>query len=105
MENDRKTSVPNRPGESARTLAACNLWLCLGFVGASALAIALLRLVDGSTSPAPALAGALAAGLLTTFAWRRSQAVLDRVDVPAATASAPAVPDAFGRGREPLAAR
>ena len=70
----------------------------VGFVGASTLAIALSRLLDGGSIAPQALAGALGAGVLTAFAWHRSLRVLDRVDVPDAAATAPVRLAALGQG-------
>ena len=98
MENDRKIPAPSMPDDSTRALFVSGLWVQLGFVGASVLAIALTRLLDGGASAPLALAGALGAGVLTAFAWHRSLRVLDRIDVSSAAETAPARLAALGQG-------
>lgn len=98
MENDRKIPAPSVSDGVTRVLFMSGLWLQLGFVGASVLAIALMRLVDGGASAPFALTSALGAGVLTAFAWLRSRSVLDRIDVSTATGTAGTRPAAFGQG-------
>jgi hypothetical protein len=105
MENDRNIPVPTMPGDSTRALFMSGLWLQLGFVGASVLAIALTRLVDGGASASLALASALGAGVLTVLAWHRSRSVLDRIDASTAAGTAGTRPAAFGQGLGPAVAR
>lgn len=75
--------------ESAWALVVCGLWLRAGFIGASALLAGLMLLFTGESNPALAIALAVGGGILAPYAWRRSWAVLVRVDASAASRSAP----------------
>lgn len=97
MENDRNIPPPSMPDDSTRRLFASGIWVQLGFVGASVLAIALMRLLDGGASLPLALAGAFGAIALTAFAWHRSVRVLDRIDVSRAAETTPARLAALGQ--------
>lgn len=97
MEDDRKMPAPSVPDDATRGLFMSGLLLQLGFVGASVLVVALIRLVDGGASAPLALAGAVGAGVLTAYAWRRSLRVLDRIDASTAAGTARGLA-AFGQG-------
>ena len=105
MENDRNISASGVPDDFTRVLFMSGFWLQLGFVGASVLVIALMRLVDGGPNASLALAGALGAGVVTAFAWHRSRGVLDCVDASVAAGTAPARLGAFGQGLGPAVSR
>lgn len=63
-----------------RALVVCSLWLHGGFIGASALVVALLQLSDGASRGPWALWLAFFGGALTAACWRRGLTVLDRAD-------------------------
>jgi uncharacterized membrane protein len=69
------------PDSTKRALVACSLWLHIGFIGASAVAIGVLHLVDGD-APLSALALAVSGGILAAAGWRRSRTVLDAAEQP-----------------------
>ncbi len=56
-------------------LVRCSLWLHVGFVGASAMAVGVLQLFEGSWLSALALA--FFGGLLAVVGWRRGRIVLE----------------------------
>jgi hypothetical protein len=64
---------------------ACGMWLRVAFIGASAFAVGLIQLVDGSVRPVSALALTAAGAALAAFSTRRARRVLD-VDEGAAKA-------------------
>jgi len=70
------------PDSTRRALVACSLWLHIGLVGASAMAIGVLHLFDGDGSPLSALALAVSGGILAAASWRRSRTVLDAAAPP-----------------------
>jgi len=77
-------------GAAGRTLLACGLWMRLGFVGASAVAVGVIQLFGNEASPLSALALAVGGAALAVVSWRRAHAALTRsADVPATTAPAP----------------
>lgn len=86
----RQLKIGPHPGsESMRALVVCGLWLRAAFIGASALLAGLTLLFTGESSPAIAIALAVGGAVLAHFAWRRSRAVLDRVDASMAKPPAP----------------
>jgi hypothetical protein len=73
-----------------RALAACWVWLMVGFVGASALAAGLMQLLDSEVESLSALALAFSGGILATAGWRRSRSSLeDAKRVSAVATNAP----------------
>ena len=62
---------------SFRRLVACGLWLHLGLIGASTLAVGLLQCFDGEGPRALGLASFGA--MLAAASWRRGLAVLEHV--------------------------
>jgi 4-hydroxybenzoate polyprenyltransferase len=73
--------------KSERALVVSGLWLRAGFIGASALMAGLMMLFTGESQPALALALAVGGGIFALHAWRRSRAVLERVDSSTASLS------------------
>ncbi len=73
---------------SYRLLVACSLWLHLGLIGATTLAVGLLGLFDGEATRALGLV--LFGGMLAVASWRRGLAALERArHAPAVAAGAP----------------
>jgi len=95
--------TPDYRSESWRTLVACGLWMRAGFVGASAVAIAVAMLLAGDAAPLNALASAVAAGGFTAYAWRRSWVVLSEAESAEPARSATARPVGFGDRAESAA--
>ena len=91
MEN-RPVNVYQKPelhGPTGRALLACGLWMRLGFVGASAVAVRVIRLFGNDVSPLTALALAVGGAAVAVVSWRRAHAALSKdADVPAPTAAA-----------------
>jgi hypothetical protein len=84
----RQLKIGPHPGsESARALVASGLWLRAGFVGASAFLGGLSLLFGDEMHPVLALALAIGGGILASYAWRRSKAILDRADASTASPS------------------
>jgi hypothetical protein len=90
----RNQIVSTHPGselskEARRTLLEYGLWLRIGFIGASAVAVALLQLFSGDVSPLPALALAAGGGVLAAGSWWRCRTLLNLADwAPAVAAGA-----------------
>ena len=87
-----------------RALMACSLWLHIAFIGATGLAAGLILLFSGEASWPVALSVTSAGAMLAVACWRRSLAVLRRVDraAPAAdraTLESPAHPATTGPAR------
>lgn len=61
-------------------LVICAAWLLAGFVGASAVAAGLLRLLDGGGRLLPAVILALCGVALATTSWRHGRAVVGRAN-------------------------
>jgi hypothetical protein len=59
-------------------LVKCSLWLHIGFIGASAVAIGVLQLFDGAWHSALALV--FFGGLLAVTGWRRGRIVLQPLE-------------------------
>lgn len=73
---------------SFRLLVACGLWLHVGLVGATTLAVGLLGLFDGEATRALGLV--FFGGMLAVASWRRGLAVLERTrHAPAVVTGAP----------------
>ena len=54
--------MPELDGPAGRALLACGLWMRLGFVGASAVAVGVIQLFGNEASPLSALALAVGRG-------------------------------------------
>ena len=72
--------MPERQNNTERALIACSLWLHIGFIGATALAVGLLQLFDGEAKWSSALALALSGGVLAAASWRRARTVLEHAE-------------------------
>ena len=86
MEN-RPVNVYQKPelhGPTGRALLACGLWMRLGFIGASGVAVGVIQLFGNEGSPLAALAFVLGGAALAAVSWRRAHAALSKVDVPGA---------------------
>jgi hypothetical protein len=82
--------MPELQGPAGRALLACGLWMRLGFVGASAVAVGVIQLFGNEASPLTALALAVGGAAVAVMSWRRAHAALSKnADVPATTAAAP----------------
>ena len=88
--------IPDLHGPLGRRLLACGLWLRLGFVGASAVAIGVIQLFGHDASPLSAFVLTMGGGALGILSWRRAHAALTDVDQPA---NAPSVAVASGGAR------
>ena len=87
------SSVATPQTDSRRGLVASNLWLHVGFIGASVLAAGLVQLFDGEPGWPWALPMALVGGLVAAASWRRSLDVLeDAGRAASAAADAPKEP-------------
>ncbi len=79
--------TPESPDKSSRALVASSLWLHIGLIGATALAVGLLRCFVGDPrlpwSPVVALFG----GLLAVLSWRRGFAALEQAERESAIAT------------------
>lgn len=95
--NARHSRPELRP-DKARARLVSSLWLLIGFVGASALAAALVRWFAADEHWLSVLDLAVSGGVLALAGWQRARAVLER------SAQAPAVPGADGRSEVPHAA-
>lgn len=82
-------SMAQLESSTQRALIASSLWLHVGFVGASVLAVGLLQLFDGEANWPSALALSLFGSLLAAAAWRRGLTVLQNAE-PASAAAADA---------------
>lgn len=91
----------------ARSLAAGMMWLRLGFVAASAGAIALTTLWSSDAKPLYAFLWTIGAAAVAAFAWRRSWTIVNRIDEDSATGPATprAVPRSADRTVDPLHVR
>jgi hypothetical protein len=82
------TKIYPRPSTKAeRMLYASGLWLRIGFVGASALAVGVLQLFGGEVNPRSALMLGIGGGVLAVISWWRARAVLEIGDAASAAAS------------------
>jgi len=72
--------MPDRQTNTERARIACSLWLHIGFIGATALAVGLLQLFDGEAKWSSALALALSGGVLAAASWRRARTVLEHAE-------------------------
>ena len=73
-------SMPDIQNTTERALVACSLWLHIGLIGAAALAVGLLQLLDGETKWLSALALAFSGGVLAAASWRRARTVLEHAE-------------------------
>lgn len=69
--------MPDLDSNSLRALAACSVWLRVGFIGTTALAVGLIRLFDGE---AGSLALAFFGATLAIASWRRAFTVLEHAE-------------------------
>jgi hypothetical protein len=61
-------------------LIACGIWLQIGFIGATVLAVGLLQLFDEETTWLSALTLAVSGAVLAAASWSRGQALLERAE-------------------------
>jgi hypothetical protein len=66
--------------ETGRALARSGAWLIAAYVGASAVAIGVLHLIQNEGNPLPALLLVFAGGAWADVAWRSAYRAIDRVD-------------------------
>jgi hypothetical protein len=100
--------MPEPDTKIQRALAACGLWLLVGFIGANALAVGLMLLFDREAGALAASALALFGGMLAAASWRRGLAVLERVErAPGPSPHGPSarLPEAARARRDPHAFR
>jgi hypothetical protein len=87
-------SYPTSHPQIGREAIVCGLWLRVAFIGASAIAVGVMQLFGGEIKLVPALALAVAGGLLTAFSMRRARGALDAADdaasMPVVGAGSPA---------------
>lgn len=78
-------------------IIASGLWLRVGFVGASAVVVAMVRAFDGEASLVATLAIVIAGVAVAVLAWRQGWRALDRADheanEPPSAADAPRASD------------
>jgi hypothetical protein len=80
IERPPKLDAPTR-----RAMLACGLWMRLGFIGASLVAVGVIQLFDGETSALSALSFVAGGAVLAALGWRRAHAALaslGQVDAP-----------------------
>jgi membrane protein implicated in regulation of membrane protease activity len=87
--NSKLHSMPDIQNTTERALIACSLWLHIGFIGATALAVGLLQLFDGEAKWSSALALALSGGVLAAASWRRARTVLEHAERSLAVSAHP----------------
>ena len=95
---------PDPFSAEGQALIRSNLWMRVGFVGASALAIGVITLFSGDWQPLAALATIAAGGALAALAWRRSWTILSRIDKGEDMTPVPAAPFAVARNPRVFAA-
>ena len=78
----RRNRVIDLRSESGRALAKSGMWMIVGYVGVSVLALGLAWLLHGERNPLSGLALLLAGGALALHGWRSGYRVLDRIDAP-----------------------
>ena len=76
---------PELHGKTGRALVVCGLWMRLGFVGATAVAVGVIQLFGSEASPLSAFALAAGGAALAALSWRRAHAALGEADEPAAS--------------------
>jgi len=74
--------------EAGPGVVAFGMWLRVGFVGASAVAVGLIQLFSGEVKPLSALALATGGLALALFSWHRARKSLDGMDDAAAAVEA-----------------
>jgi hypothetical protein len=99
------TARPDYGSPSWRAFMASAFWLRFGFVGASVVAIALVALFTGDTSPSIAAASAVSGLVVAAASWRRSWVILDRADATPSESCAVTGSIAFGNGMESATSR
>lgn len=72
--------MPKLQKNIERVLVACSLWLHIGFIGASAVAVGLLQLFDGEARWPSALALTSSGGVLGQRVGARDLTALERAD-------------------------
>jgi hypothetical protein len=77
--------------QAGPSVSACGIWLRVAFIGASAVAVGLIQLFDGSVKPLWALALASIGAVLAAFSTRRAHRALDVDDGVTAVVNAAAV--------------
>lgn len=82
-----KRYAPDRRRETGWALLTCAIYLRVGFVGASMVAIGLLSLIGGDGKPLTALVVALTGGALAALGWHCARRALDRIDPPTVDAA------------------
>jgi hypothetical protein len=83
-------SMAQLESSTHRALIASSLWLHIGLIGASVLAVGLLQLFDGEANWPSPLALAFFGSLLAAATWRRGLTVLSNAErASAAAADAP----------------
>ena len=72
--------MPTLQSSVERVLVMCGLWMLIGFVCATAVAVGVLQLFDGEANWLLALALIVCGGVLTAASWHRGRAILDHAD-------------------------
>lgn len=80
MEYGIATSHDATQPRARGALLACGFWMRAAFVGASAVAVALVQLFEGEWSVPRALLCAVAGVAVAFLSWRRARAALDAMD-------------------------
>ncbi len=62
-----------------RALVATSLWLHVGLIGATTLAVGLLQLSSGEPRWSAGIALVLLGGMLAAMSWRRGLTILERI--------------------------
>ena len=76
---------PKLDTATRRAMLACGLWMRLGFIGASLVAVGVIQLFDGETSALSAFSFVAGGAVLALLGWRRAPAALaplSHVDAP-----------------------
>jgi hypothetical protein len=71
--------MPKSQNNTERALLACSLWLHVGFIGATTVAVGLLQLFDG-TPKWLALALVFSGAGLGAASWCRARSVVEHAD-------------------------
>ena len=71
IDRPPKLDIPTR-----RAMLACGLWMRLGFLGASLVAVGVIQLFDGETSALSAFSFVAGGAVLAVLGWRRAHAAL-----------------------------
>jgi hypothetical protein len=92
-----QTSAPALPSSSGRYLTAFAVWLPIGFIGASGVAVGAVQFFGSEAKPLSALAFAVVYGLLAAFSWRRAMEILRDVGSATVVVGKPAQTAGFYR--------